>query len=82
MSEPVAIIATLASVIVSLVGVIIWAVRFTLSRILGPGGAWDRLLDKMDKLDAGLRENTQCTRALGQTVKEMQIRVESTLPGR
>lgn len=59
MSEFATIAVTLASVIVTLVGVFVWAIKFTLGKLFGKGGAWDRLLKSMDGLRKDLAQNTE-----------------------
>ncbi len=50
--------AVLVGAIVSLVGVIVWAVRFMVNKLFGADGAWDRLLKKFDGLSTDLSRNT------------------------
>jgi hypothetical protein len=54
-----AVVLPLIGAIVSLVGVIVWAVRFTLNKVFGKNGedgAWGKLLKRLDNLGDGVTD--------------------------
>ena len=70
-----AILFTLTGAIVSLVGVIVWAVKFTLHKVFGrngDGGAWGKFMESFEALRRDLKSNTEAVKSLEAKFMEKQ----------
>ncbi len=69
----------LAGAVVSLAGVIVWAVRFFLNKMFGRNGqegAWGKLLDKIDTIKDSITELSQDQRAVLEKLQQLHDRIE------